>query len=486
MDPEELSVKGANHVSYHVLGDPSLVKERTMKSHPALHNTIHTDDSGNFLQPLRVKFNLTEGEFVSAETSVLRFDVRFREPYQRDSTERILWNTSALDLIDTVTLTDKYGNVLEHRENVAGYSACTVGATHDDAYLNNGPGRLCGFNQNETGYNESKVETDSLFVTSTEADPRSVYLPLKFLCGLFAGKNLLPPHLMGEAHLEVRFVNLNKATRRSFVDVLFGDQIADLGAGPVYSLGACKGSITNLELMLDTVLLQDALQSKLHDDFMRNGLAIKYTTDTFVARRIGNEATTLHMPIKQSFTRANRIYMRVHAEASEPWQQNITDTHYHRPAFLAKWVSGSARIRTLAWPFKRVQARIGHVSFPDQPIRDSNMARFLWDVSHGLHQGGEASSEFNSEFQARACVCIDLNRSVAGHKNASGQTISTKFASNLAVTLNAADEIFQQQDFSGANATAAHATIQETRNVETWIEHERLLVVKAGGNTVFV
>jgi hypothetical protein len=206
---------------------------------------------------------------------------------------------------------------------------------------------------------------------------------------------------------------------------------------------------------------------------------LKYTTDTRVhAETVPLTGTVRYIPIKRSFTRALKCYVHASTKCTENGLNALVQSQYSRPAFLNPFNTNGGRVQP--WPFTRVVAKVGDVQH--DAITDSLMAKFLWNTAHGTYNGGHfLSNEGSKEFISRACVCIDLNRSVSGDfKNQSGQTISTKFATDLAITLGNSRPIFTASDLTGDNTQL----FTYERNLEIFVTHEQVLILRPTGNTV--
>ena len=112
-DEARKCVKSAYGVKYTALPDPTLVQNKAFKNHAFQSETQDTDTNGDWQQPLLCKI-LFQREFVSAETSYLKFELAVNASGVDNTTgTTVRCNSSVLDLFQSVRLTARDGTVLE-------------------------------------------------------------------------------------------------------------------------------------------------------------------------------------------------------------------------------------------------------------------------------------------------------------------------------------------------------------------------------------
>ena len=455
MDSDERSVKESNSVAYFVPSDTSLVTRKTYKVHHALEGVhLQTDSAGAFSSPIVIDLSIGE-EYIHGRNSVLRFSFEVNTV----TAGNVEFCSSALDLIQSVTLLDRAGLELERKENVAGWNAITNGSHFSDEWIKYGPGRLAGFSTKD---DVSEAAT-------------TFFVPLRCLLGIFNTTNLLPPFFLDGARLVISLKNVNVACKRDFRSA-GGFKVATVFPNGLVS--PLTATVTDTCIVAETYTLDARLHNNLVQQWTGQGLSFKFHGTLHTEHPLPNmDATTLYLPVKQSCTRATRVYVKASASTGDLITQSLVDTHLSRAAFIPMLV---ANINS-DWPLIFLQAKLSDCMLPENAMTDDRQALYLWNASHGLYQQNtrSMSERAATDFKHLGCAVITLDRSTR-FEEPSGQTISQKFHAELQLSLRALKPLFPVE----ALLTPADAPLfTYKRWLDIFVEHERVLTMSARDGT---
>jgi len=450
-DEAKTFVKAANGVKYSVLADPTLVSHRSYKNH-AFQSAGHaTDTNGNWPQPLLCRL-LLQSEFVNAKASYIKFEVAVNTTGVFNPTvngRAVRWNSSVLDLFHSVRLTARDGTVMEYIENLDTLASTIVQTTYETDYLVSGAGRLAGYSPYDP-------------MSSADAvNYRTYIVPLKFFLGLASAEDLLPPQILDGATLEIQLNNVNTAICRVHDDV--GTSDINIAAD------SATAAIRGCTLVTDSYLFDHKLHSLIQQEYEKSGIAIKYTSWTNTRQNVGESAQKLAFPICQSSTRATKLIAKMTTTATETKLQSFNDQYTSREG---------------VYGYTSIQAHHADRSIPDRPLTQESEIQFQWLAAfHKAHGGCTAvAREFTYHFPRKDAFVMSLDRAV-GSKATSGVTVSTKWPLRLEMTVTKLKPPVNPAQFLNP---LLYGTFDFQRYLDTWLEHERVVVCSPQGMRVLI
>jgi hypothetical protein len=197
-----------------------------------------------------------------------------------------------------------------------------------------------------------------------------------------------------------------------------------------------------------------------------------------------DKETHLSIPMEQSFTNATKLIATARIRAGGLSPQGV-ETKQVVPYFLGQpWIDNSS-----------YSLRYNGVSYPHNPVTSSYTAYHHWLSAFGknrLYMDVRGYSMENFLSNMGNTFVVDLNRSpysfkIAGsavstesNRMSSGQRIDGTNPATLEMTLGAVPaEVWDKFE-----TTDMGTFPRQFRTVTSWVEHERVLVVKASGNRV--
>ena len=440
-------VKSANGVRYHPMPDPTLVQHRSFKNHSFKNSIQQTDSNGVWKQPLLCKV-LLQREFVSAKTSYLKFDLAVNTTgVVHNGGPAVRWNSSVLDLFQSVRLTARDGTVLEYIENLDTLASTIAQTTYETDYLEYGAGKLAGYNA-----------ADEI---SDGSDYRTYIVPLRFFLGIASAEDLLPPQLLDGCTLEIHLNNINRAICRVHDGI---------GPGEInIGLDSATCAIRACTLVTDSYLFDHKLYNLIEQEYESGGLAIKYTSWTSTRQPVSDVAQNLAFPIRQSATRATKLIGKITTTATETYLQGYNDNYKSRDG---------------SHPFTSLQAHHANRAIPDRPITQEVESQFMWLAAFHKTCGGctAVSRKFLEEYGRRHAFVMSLDRGL-DKKTTSGVTVSTKYPLRLELAVTQLQPPMNA-DLWLNSAFMSQFTFQ--RYLDTFLEHERVVVAMPTGMRVLI
>jgi hypothetical protein len=238
-----------NGLSYRMPSNMSVVVSRNMKR--SFANLDSYQSGGKII----ITWN-SGSEYVNGMNSYLTFDASV------DTGVATLGSGSAINFIDSVTVTSLQGTEVDRTEGVASYARDNDRYTYSQDYLNN-IGSVMGYASTEKGVSGAPVPVvvPALTAAGTPADPKSrrFCIPLSKLCGLCNTSVLLPSMLSGGLRFEIK--------------------LADFSTALENAAGTTTGyTLTNVNMMLDSYQLADSIQKRLMAEASATGLEFFYET----------------------------------------------------------------------------------------------------------------------------------------------------------------------------------------------------------------
>mgnify|MGYP000433083231 CR=1 FL=1 len=447
-------VKSANAVRYSVLADPTLVQHRSYKTHAFQIPNQDTDSNGNFAQPLICKFML-QREFIAAKSSYLKFSVRV------DTTgtpgefhaNGVRWNSSVLDLFQSIRLTSRDGTCIEYIENADVLQATIAQTTYESDFLFHGAGKLAGYNP------------DDGMATFDGVESRTYIVPLKMILGLASAEDLLPPQLMDGCTLEIHLHNINNAICR-VADSAQSQSVDILIPGTV-------AQIRDVSMVTDSYLFDNRLYDMIEKEYQTTGLPIKFPSYTNTRMPVSNNSQLLNFTARQSATRATKLIGKMSTVNTNIQQQGFSDNHrIQRGGFLTYAYSG-------------LQCKLGDRFIPERALGTPEEASFHWLCAFHKCSGGctAVAREFLGEFEQRGAFVFSLDRGVS-KKTTSGVTVSTKYPLRVNLSVEDIADPVTIDLFSPPFPVIYTFSFQ--RYLDTFLEHERVVIAASSGTQVML
>lgn len=502
--------KKHNGVNYGEVVDASLVKERSFKRHHFLQKGRITTNAktGEMLSPSIVQLDMGV-EFIDTWNSYLSFNVRATSL----SYEGAKLSSSWLNLIRTVTLTDRNGLEIERLERANLLNNVMLRATFGDDYLRTVGSSLRDFVlTRDVGIIAAGATTD--IGETTENGPskfRRVLVPLSFLLGIFRSANLLPPYLIDGATLRIDWENASEVldqTLNSSDDVantirpfepLAPTAGQNLG-GDFTHLDHATYTIQDLEIVTDNYLLDHSLESVLRKEYQSRGLPIKILAYAHVVQTGGIPLTKNQMtiPIKHSFSRATKL---------------VSQTRIVPPSVLTAAIAGFTLPGKLVYPTFSGQKWIDDTSYymdmngvqtPHFPVSEQAVSYWHWLMSFGKNRmyndSASTLQEDHMKNDAGTTFCVNFNRNMYSFELSSSalHAESTRVVSGVRIdgtspaTLHIIHGSVPTSHIFGNDLEPAYfptdiktdIETNSTREMNCWIEHERYVICHPNGNRV--
>ena len=135
--------------------------------------------------------------------------------------------------------------------------------------------------------------------------------------------------------------------------------------------------------------------------------------------------------------------------------------------------------------FSSIHVKHGDKYIPEKPITDYSEAQFMWLAAFHKAGGKECTPiahTFMYDFEQRSAFVVSLDRGV-GRNSTSGVTVSTKHNLVLELGVEALRRPLLGDEFSVAPHNTAFTW---TRYLDTFLEHERVVVATPGGMRVMM
>ena len=348
-----------NKLDYTLSPDLSVCVSRAYKRHFA--------QQPNYKPGQRSIIILNSGsDYIDPKNTALVFSVT------NGGTHDVTWgNGSCANLIRRVVLTSRSGDELERVERANLLAPVLDRYERSEDWISTIGG--------VSGYRDKAAVAAGaadIYVGNTER----YVLPLGCITGLFRSfDRLLPSMLCSGLRLEIEWETAAVAF-----------QSLDPGADPSYE-------ITRLEVSADSYTLTDSVQRSLNETASLSGLEVVFAS-YFNTQSSVNGNTSLQINIRKAVSRALGFIMKV--------TENVT-------------VVDSDSCASSAWKFKQLQARVGALYFPRQPLQGDKVLgvsrEMYYHTCRGFNKIGTPSAPPQvgySDFLIRSGVfCQDLERS---------------------------------------------------------------------------
>ena len=280
-------------------------------------------------------------------------------------------NGSCANLIRRVVLTSRSGDELERVERVNQLSNVLDRYERSEDWVST-IGGVSGYRDKAT----VAAATADIAVGVTER----YVLPLSSITGLFRSfDRLLPSMLCSGLRLEIEW---------EVAAVAF--QSLDAAAVPNYE-------ITRLEVSADSYTLTDSVQRSLNETASLSGLEVVFAS-YFNTQSATNGNTALQINIRKAVSRALGVIMKV--------TPNVTAVD-------------SDSVASSEWKFTQIQARVGALYFPQQPLQGDTVKgvsrEMYYHTCRGFNKIGTPSAppqtSYNDFLLRNGVFCQDLERS---------------------------------------------------------------------------
>lgn len=496
-----------NAIDYSAPPSASLVRDRNFKrAYPMHKNNLATDATGAISPFTTIKFDVNPTEYVSGWTSWLHFTVT-----PESSCFQSQYVHSLADFVESVLLIDRNGLEIERIDGLNLLNSFMVPQKWGKGYMDSSAAStLTGtlYHTPFTAAEDNKTNTPppnniyagtlrdikwtdrdtATFSNTTTPESYEVNIPLNFLSGIFATDTLLPPHLM--LGLEVRIMwanakdvlvqNINSSAPlvQPFADPLVFQNIYGAEVNPAYTL-------KDIYIALDSSTLSAQAANQITTMYESgNGIAIKFQTYTRIFQiDVPKTSTSLTLPIEQSFSSATKVLATARIRFSG--EEKGIDFKALAPNFLGQpWIDGTS-----------YSLRYNGISYPHDPVQTSVAAYHLWESAFGknkLYMDVRGPGAFHFMKNMGTTFVVDLNRapysfSIAGsavstdtNRMASGQRVDGTNPATLQLTLGEVP-VSVYAEFRPSSSTP-----REYRTLSGWMEHDRILVLRADGNRVLV
>ena len=137
-----------------------------------------------------------------------------------------------------------------------------------------------------------------------------------------------------------------------------------------------------------------------------------------------------------------------------------------------------------SYEFTSLQAHHADRSIPDRAITQVEEAQFTWLAAFHKSGGGctAVGRDVLNEFSKRQAFVMSLDRAV-GKKATSGVTVSTKWPLRLELAVSKLKPPLRANQWLDP-ASFSEFTFQ--RYLDTWLEHERVVVASSAGMRVMI
>ena len=377
-----------NKLDYTLSPDLSVCVSRAYKRHFA--------QQPNYTPSQRSIIILNSGsDYIDPKNTSLVFSVT-----NKGTHDVTFGNGSCANLIRRIVLTSRSGDELERVERVNLLAPVLDRYEHSEDWVST-IGGCQGYRDKAT----VKANAADIAVNDTNR----YVLPLGSICGLFRSfDRLLPSMLCSGLRLELEWETAAVAF-----------QSLDAGAVPSYE-------ITRLEVSADSYTLTDSVQRSLNETASLSGLEIVFAS-YFNTQSSTNTNSALQINIRKAVSRALGVIMKV--------TDNIVSV-------------GNDSTASTPWLFTQLQARVGALYFPQQPLQGDNVAdvsrEMYFHSMRGFNKIGTPSAppqvSYNDFLTRSGVFCQDLERSSVQQltgipiNNSRSLEISAKFVDVPAAT----------------------------------------------------
>lgn len=374
LDPHSNHVKRRNYYRY-----PALFRDIVFKN--TFPEQGHADGE--------VRFTFHAGnKYINPQSSYFSVDYVRNSAHDlaNDATTHV-WLRSFLSLISDVRLLSSRGVELDFCDHVDALDATMADTWYSDHWLK-AQGVDAGydtegtFSGNVYGDRDTETRNDSMRGATTTR----LIVPLACLLGIFRGDRLLPPHIMDQATLRIRFKPLTEATSlfgfRSTVPTLGTDtRVVDVSAQRselvttvtdehdndvhVYLGGYDRPgtALTNCSFVLDEYLIDGAVHDQVTKKWYNEGLQLEfesYHTER-VENKVGSGVATV--PVTRDLSCVNWVVGRLAHELHIGVKPSTAEPMYNCNAMINPY-----QRQSYTWGLKSIQVRHGNLSYPNSPV----------------------------------------------------------------------------------------------------------------------
>lgn len=394
-----------NSLQYEMFPDLSVATDRTYKRHPFQKTSYNHGETAFCI--------INSGaDFVDPRNSYLRFTI---VPQTTDLaiTTRVGDQPyfgalgSVLDVIRSVTITDRAGNEIERIHNAGMLGNILLRNSYSESWFRT-YGHLLGArstNEHSVALNSTTFAlagTDDTAATPTQAlnfgaenglsdfwpaiwahqsisegtttakagIPRGYCIPLRFLSGLWDYNQLLPSQLCSGMRFEIQFQNKERsftwggATTDSNGQCL-PTAITLVKDGVKNSLAKYNYTFEGVELVLDSVKLTDSIQRELNERASNDGLEIMFRTWWTSSYTGTSSKEVWNIEVRKAVSRAFGAiahFAPVYKDSLDEASIDVNMTHNYG--------------------FEEWQWRAGNLYFPHQVMRRSGYTKEQSDVNN--------------------------------------------------------------------------------------------------------
>lgn len=333
-----------NHLKYSIPASLSVSVQRRMVSSPAQSQTYKSRGHVNVT-------SLTGDDFVNGRGSYIAFDLKRTDAGVTNDAKFNSFKSSAIDLIQTLTLYHSSGVEIERLEEVGLYRRVI------DAY------------KRSASYHGSELSTTAKDQVITTAGNKIV-IPLKHLSGLFDLDVLLPPYLMSGLRFSIDLASASRA--------LIGTD------------GNKDYQIENVEIVFDSITLADNVVKELNSVSAKSGTELTWESYENTAKTI--TTGTLNMSADRAVSRANMAFAvtRLVANLDDEKKDSLSPEEFK----VANY-----------------QFRLGSQFFPNKQLEDK--VQMYRTALNTFRAGGEGTVTLGTFTQAAQCdgvMCASLER----------------------------------------------------------------------------
>ncbi len=366
-----------NALQYEMFPDLSVVTDRTHKRHPFQKNSYNLGESAFVVVNSGADFIDTRNSYLLLELSGQTIVAESSRAQSNDApavTPHFNPLGSVLDLIESITLTDRAGNEIERIQDAGRLANLLVRNSYSDAWMST-YGKSLGFTPSSE-LTTSDYPTEETFDEQTtphryptqhytertrntgismktvgtpvKAKSKSWAIPLRLLCGFFDYNQLMPSHVMSGLRIEIRFNTFNNAFQADpFTAPPQGIFPARTATHPT-THGVIIG---RAELVLDSVKLTDSIQRELNERAANDGLEIMFRT-WHTSSYTSTSSGDYHVEVRKAVSRA------------------FGALAVFRPSIPTADKLASDHNATNGYAFKHWQWRAGNLYFPHQRMEN--------------------------------------------------------------------------------------------------------------------
>lgn len=338
-----------NALQYEMAPDLSVATDRTFKEHPFQKNEYGSGETAFCI--------LNSGaDFIDGRNTYLAFDIRPKFvgtlPSNFATHPRFNPLGSVLQMIRSITITDRAGNEIERVQDVGRLADLLMRNSYSNSWFNT-YGRQFGatashfagedidpaFGGPESAFAAPArwpIDTDTA-TADQEGTSRGFVIPLRFISGLFDFNQLLPAQLMSGLRFEIQFQQPARALQ--------------FPGGDAFTTQYTY-THNNVRIVADSVKLTDSIARELNERAANDGLEIMFRTWFTTCFIQAVDTSQYNVEIRKAVSRAFGALAHFAPIPPGGAEATLDQTQTH------------------PYDFKNWQFRAGNLYFPHQELRE--------------------------------------------------------------------------------------------------------------------